>query len=249
VSESRRVGILGGTFDPIHCGHVDLGVAAQRALGLTRVLVVPASAPPHRFPPLASAFHRFAMVAQAAAGRPGWRASALEVQRGGTSYTSQTLQQLHEFGYSHSELFFILGGDAFTDIEAWRDYPQLLDRANFAVVSRPGFQIDDLSRRLPALASRIMRLSSGALGTLGTGVSGSAHPTGPCIFLIHAQTADVSSTAIRQRRARGEPITGLVAPAVEQHIEQHGLYRSETPDHMNEVQPIPSSADRLHGQS
>ena len=249
MRESRRVGILGGTFDPIHCGHVDLGVAAERALGLTRVLVVPANAPPHRPQPFASTFHRFAMVALAAAGRPGWRASDLELQRGTTSYTTQTLQQLHELGYAPSELFFILGGDAFADIETWRDYPRLLEHSHFAVVSRPGFQVDDLSKRLSGLRSRIMRLTSRASGEPSSGGTENGKLAHPCIFLIDAQTADVSSSTIRRRRAKGEPIRGLVAPAVEQHIEQHGLYRNETHEMVTEVQPIPSSADRLHGQS
>jgi nicotinate-nucleotide adenylyltransferase len=240
MGASRRIGILGGTFDPIHHGHLDLGIAAQQALGLTRLLVVPANAPPHRLQPFASAFHRFAMVALAVAGRPGWCASDLELQRGAPSYTSTTLWSLHELGYAPTELFFVLGADAFVDIGAWKDYPQLLAGAHFAVVSRPGYQVDDLPGRLPALASRMVRVAAATEGF---------PPSDPSIILIDALTADVSSTAVRRRRAEGHRITGLVVRGVEQHIEQHGLYLATFHDGGQDSRPTSPAADRLHGQS
>ena len=239
MSTARRIGILGGTFDPIHCGHVDLGIAAQKALALTRLLVIPVNVPPHRRQPHASAFHRFAMVSLAVAGRAGWRASDIEVERGALSYTSATLLQLRDVGYEPEELFVVLGADAFVEIEGWRDYPQLLRSAHFVVVSRPGLGIDDLPRRLPALSSQMMRLSEGADAAL---------PTTPMIILIDAPTADVSSTAIRGRRASGDSIAGLVAPAVEQHIEQHGLYVASINDGELETRPPSTAVGRLHGQ-
>lgn len=240
MSKHRRVGILGGTFDPIHCGHVDLGAAAQSALSLTDLLVIPVSVPPHRQPPRASAFHRFAMVSLAVAGRACWRASDLEVERGARSYTSATLQQLHERGYEPKELFVVLGADAFVEIEAWRGYPQLLTSAHFVVVSRPGLRIDDLPRRLPALTPHMMQLS---------GAEDAAVPTRPMIFLIDAPTADVSATAIRSRRASGESIAGMVPPAVEQHIEQHDLYLATIKDGDLETGAPSTGVGRLHGQS
>src|SRR5262245_45751861 len=142
-----RIGILGGTFDPIHLGHLDVGAAAQRALGLTEMLVVPSSVPPHRSPAVASGYHRFAMVALAIAGRPGWRALDVELQQAGPSYTATTLRQLHDEGYRASSLFFITGADAFVDIAAWRDYPSFFDLANFVVVSRPGLPVREFPRR------------------------------------------------------------------------------------------------------
>ncbi len=214
----RRIGILGGTFDPIHCGHIDVAAAAQRALGLTRLFVITANVPPHRPQPFASSFHRFAMVALSAVGRPGWRASDLELRSPAPSFTSSTLQKFHERGYGAGELFFVLGADAFADIGSWRDYPAILQEAHFAVVSRPGFPVDQLPHRLPLLADRMMRAPIDALSQIE-----------PMIILIDADTSDVSSTAIRQRRATNATIDGMVPPEVQQHIEQHGLYTSMIP--------------------
>jgi nicotinate-nucleotide adenylyltransferase len=233
----RRIGILGGTFDPIHRGHVDLGTAAENALGLSTVLVVPANLPPHRAEPRASAFHRFAMVALTVADRPGWRACDLELQRGSQSYTYATLKELHALGYDPLELFFLVGADAFVDIESWRDFPELLGGAHFAVVSRPGFHVDDLSARLPALAPFMV-----PAGRMNKDPS-----SGPLIILIDAPTADVSSTEIRRRRAHGRPLGDLVLSGVEQHIERHGLYRASRSEEQRQL--APPTADRLHGQS
>src|ERR1041384_2515705 len=113
---TRRLGILGGTFDPIHCGHVDLAAAAERALGLSAVLIVPSNVPPHRPQPIASSFHRFAMVALAITRRDRWRASDLELRGEPPSYTSITLARLHRDGYAAADLYFLIGADAFGEI-------------------------------------------------------------------------------------------------------------------------------------
>ena len=235
---NRRVGILGGTLDPIHCGHLDLGTSVQRALQLTSLLVIPANVPPHRPRPVASGFHRFAMVALAVAGRPGWQASDLELSYETPSYTSTTLLRLRERGYDPTELFFVIGADAFAEIRSWKDYPHIMDETHFAVVSRPGCPVSDLRDRLPELAPRMV--NGAPDGALATGVS---------IVLIDASTADVSSTAIRQRRLARLPISGMVAPNVEQHIEQHGLYTSMASDRSEDKRLTNPTAGRLHGQS
>ena len=235
---ARRLGILGGTFDPIHCGHLDAARAAESALGLTEFLIVTSHIPPHRPQPMASAYHRFAMVALAVAARPTWRASDLELRAAERSYTSATLERLHADGYGSTELVFIVGADAFAEIESWRDYPAIVDRAHFAVVARPGFTVADLARRLPALGSRMVSVAKRAVAT---------GPTS--IFLIDAPTADVSSTAIRRRRAAGASIAGMVPPAVQQHIEQHGLYVAAPQDADLKDLQHDSPAGRLHGQN
>ena len=198
TAHGRRIGILGGTFDPIHCGHIDLARVAEEALDLTRVFVITSNVPPHRAEPVASSYHRFAMVALAISSRPAWRALDVELKSSAPSYTSTTLRRFHEDGYSPAELFFLIGADAFADIETWRDYPAILDLAHFVVVSRPGFPVGELRRRLPSLVDR-------------------------AIF-IDAPTPDVSATSIRRKMAAGESIAALVPPAVRQHIERHGLY-------------------------
>lgn len=233
---TRRVGILGGTFDPIHRGHIDLGLAAQSSLALTSVLVVPSNAPSYRPAPKASTFHRFAMAALAVAGRLGWQVSDIELSEDEPSYTSATLGRLRERGYNSAELFFLAGADAFSEIGMWRDYPNFLDGAHFGVVSRPGWPADRLRQTLPSLSTR-MRAPDEWLETEGAS-----------IILIDAQTADVSATAIRRRCAEGLSIAEMVPPAVQQHLEQHGLYRSAISNRRARDHTTNPAVGRLHDE-
>ena len=233
----RRVGILGGTFDPIHFGHLDAGTAAQRALHLDAIFLLPSNLPPHRPQPVASGYHRFAMVALAIGGRPGWRALDLELRAAALSYTSDTLTSLHADGFNATELFFIAGSDAFVEIATWKDYPALLDLAHFAVISRPGAPVAQLPERLPALAARMRSPSH------------SARPSSSAlIFLIDAATTDVSSTAIRRACAAHEPIADMVPAAVQQHLEQHALYQDPATPSESGDGLASRPAGRLHGQ-
>ena len=234
---ARRLGILGGTFDPVHLGHMDLADAAQGALGLTEMIFVTSNVPPHRQQPVASAYHRFAMVAFAVQERPDWRAADVELRYDTPSFTSRTLARFLERGYQPTELFFVIGSDAFLEIESWRDYPRILDAAHFVVISRPRVPVREVAARLPHLTSRIV---TGALDELSSAT--------PLIILIDAVTADVSSTAIRERRASGESIAGLLLPRVQQHIEQHGLYTPMTPGRRTSDAPQTVPAGRLHCQ-
>jgi nicotinate-nucleotide adenylyltransferase len=216
---SGRTGILGGTFDPVHVGHIAAAEAACRALALDRVLFVPSHQPPHRpAPPRASSFHRFAMVSLALGSHPRLSASDVELQLPGPSFTAVTLRRLREAGGPPLQLFFITGTDAFAEIATWHDYPAVLDLAHFVIISRPGQPFDVLRERLPALASR-MRSADAEGPEASTG-------TQCAIFLVNEGTPDVSSTEIRERAARGEALTGLVAPEVERHIRKHRLYGS-----------------------
>jgi nicotinate-nucleotide adenylyltransferase len=235
---TRRIGLLGGTFDPIHLGHIELAALAQRTLNLTELLVIPANVPPHRTKPLTSSFHRFAMTALAVAGRPGWRASDVELRHEAPSYTTTTLGRFHQRGYEPGELFFLIGADAFADITTWREYPQILDRANFAVVSRPSYPVLNLREQLPGACDRMVVIEEGE-----------NPPAAPSIILIDGVTADVSSTAIRARLSAGESIEGMVDERVRQHIAQHGLYRSSPSNRRTSGLVDDSPAGRLHGQN
>lgn len=213
-----RLGILGGTFNPIHCGHLDLASAARDALGLEEVWLVPSHVPPHKpGQPLASSFHRFAMVALAAASpeTPWLVACDMELAQEGPSYTARTLARVAEAGYEPHQVFFITGADAFAEIATWRDYPALLNLAHFVVVSRPGFPAAEMKTRVPELATRMAPIAPG-----------DAVPAQPSILLVDAVTADVSSTEVRRRLAAGLPLEGRVPAAVERHALRHGLYRA-----------------------
>jgi len=214
-----RVGLLGGTFDPIHHGHVAAARAAQQAVALDSVRFLPSARPPHRADsPRASEYHRLEMIrlalADAAAGGDAeWEVSDLELRRDGPSYTYDTFSALHAEGLTPLQIFFIIGADAFAEIASWHRYPAVLEAAHFAVVTRPGISLDSLRRRLPALADRMIAPSA---------VTDSSHPR---VVLIESSTPSVSSTDIRARASRGEPLNGLVSPSVAAYIEQHSLYR------------------------
>ncbi|HEX6463358.1 MAG TPA: nicotinate-nucleotide adenylyltransferase [Vicinamibacterales bacterium] len=212
-----RVGVLGGTLDPIHCGHVAAAVTARDALDLSVVLIIPSRIPPHRaVQPVASAYHRFAMAALAASGERRLQVSDIELRSEGRSYTADTLERLRAEGLMPSQIFFITGADAFADIATWKRYPEVLDLANFVVVSRPGHQLDALPARLAELAARMRPAAEEP-----------TEPAKPFIHLLRASTPDVSSTIVREHLKKGEPITGLVPPLVEAHIITNRLYRAK----------------------
>jgi nicotinate-nucleotide adenylyltransferase len=233
MNAGARVGLLGGTLDPIHVGHVEAATAARRALDLDRVDVLPSRVPPHRTQqPVASGYHRFAMAALAVNGIEGLAASDVELRAPGPSYTADTLTRFRETSrLGASQIFFITGADAFAEIETWHRYPEVLDLANFVVVARPGFPVEQLRTLLPALAIRMTSV----------GLQASRQPpvaSRQSILLVDAPTPDVSSTEIRRRLAAGEPLTGLVPAAVARHIAQHGLYTEGaglfTADHLHD---------------
>jgi nicotinate-nucleotide adenylyltransferase len=219
---ARRLGVLGGTFDPIHYGHLDAADAARSALALDEVRLIPSHDPPHRpIDPQATAFHRFALVALAIQNRDGWRVSDAEVRREGPSYTVDTLRALHGEGWNPSQIFFVLGADAFAEIATWRAFPEVLDAAQFVVVARPGTSLESAVARTPALRPR-MRTAAGAAEGSDTGV-----------FLVEARTRDVSSTEVRMRLRAGLAIDDLVPAPVARHILAHQLY---------------GAVDHLHGE-
>ena len=206
--------MLGGTFDPIHFGHLDAAYAARRALDLSDILFVPSHDPPHRpTDPRAPAAHRFAMVSLAINGCPGCRVSEMELTRGGNSYTADTFRTLHGEGWHASQIFFILGADAFAEIATWYEFPRVLDAAHFAVIARPGTTLDEAMTRTPVLRTRVRARGPREAGAGETGV-----------FLVEAETRDVSSTAIRAALSTGQAIDHLVPSSVARHIAAHHLY-------------------------
>ena len=195
------MGIVGGTFDPIHFGHLAAAREAQQALGLDKVLFIPSARPPHRpDSPSASGYHRLEMARRAVADTPGWEVSDLELAREGTSYTYDTLTTIGREGLSPLQIFFITGADAFAEIGTWYRYPDVLNLANFVVVDRPGTALASLRERLREDAAR------------------------PNVILLEADTPDISATDIRNRVARGESLDGLVPPAVSAYIKRNSLY-------------------------
>ena len=212
-----RVGVFGGTFDPLHHGHLDAVAAARATLALDQVLFIPSKDPPHRPQvPHATASHRFALTALAINDIDGYRVSDVELVRDGRSYTADTLRHLHTSGWSPSQIFFIIGADAFAEIATWREYPTVLDLAHFAVISRPGTTIDSAMARTSDLRARVRPIAAALTA---------AH--GAAIFWLEANTRAVSSTMIRARLAAGQTINDLVPAPVARHIIAHHLYTED----------------------
>ena len=219
MTTAKRTGILGGTFDPVHVGHLDLALAAQRTLELDEVLFMPSRVPPHRTDgPHVSVYHRFAMLALAVAPYETIGLSDLELRSPGVSYTSVTLEQLGLAGHRPSSLFFILGADAFAEIATWHDYPAVLERCHFVVVSRPGSPVSRLPLELPALAGRMRHIGS------ATDIGRPSHGPALSIVLVDTATRDVSSTEVRRRLASGGETDDLVPPSVRSYIARNRLY-------------------------
>lgn len=201
MTRRPRLGIVGGTFDPIHHGHLAAARAAEDALELDRVRFIPSARPPHRpDSPSASGYHRLEMVTLAVAETPGWEVSDLELTREGPSYTYDTLTTIGREGLSPLQIFFITGADAFAEIATWYRYPDVFDLSYVVVVARPGTALASLRARQPEDTSRNN------------------------VILLEANTPDISATEIRTRVARGESIDSLVPAAVSAYIQKHSLY-------------------------
>jgi nicotinate-nucleotide adenylyltransferase len=198
----RRLGILGGTFDPIHHGHLLAAEEAYHQLALDRVLFVPAGIPPHKpARPISAAGHRVRMVELAIAGKPHFSLSRVDVDRPGPSYTVDTLELLRARWGSGPRFFFIEGNDSLSDIACWYQPQRLIELCELAVVARPGSQIDlpELERRLPGITGRI--------------------------HWVKIPLLEISSSDLRTRVRAGRSISYLAPREVEAYVRQHRLYR------------------------
>ncbi|GAB4424459.1 MAG: nicotinate-nucleotide adenylyltransferase [Chloroflexi bacterium OHK40] len=201
MGEPERIGIYGGTFDPIHIGHLAIAEEARVALGLSRVMVVPAARQPLKGAEGAPAEHRLAMARLACADNPAFVVDDLELRRPPPSYTIDTLRALAARLGPTAELYFVLGADAARDLPRWRSADAILALARIAVVGRPGttLHLPSLAAALPAAVGRVTLLP------------------GPHL--------DISSTELRRRIAENRPVRYLVPEPVRAYIAAHGLYR------------------------
>jgi nicotinate-nucleotide adenylyltransferase len=209
-----RLGILGGTFNPIHRAHLQLAETALHALDLEKVLFVPAGEPPLKRAGVAPARHRLAMLRLALEGRPRFVVDELELQRPGTSYTVDTLAELAR-RHPDRELWFLCGADALADLETWRSPERLFEHASFAAVARPG-QPRALAQLVPARLARDFRPLHDQEWL---------HRSGHRLCILPFELGDISATQIRARVAAGAPIDDLVPESVARYIDQHQLYR------------------------
>ena len=211
-----KIGIIGGTFNPIHIAHLRIAEEVRDRLGLDRIIFMPAAAPPHK--PLAgelSFSERIAMVRLAVAGNPLFHVSDLEGKRGGKSYSIDTVRALRDAGPA-DEFFFIVGSDSFRDFSTWREYAAIFNLCNVVVVERPQAVITDLRDCLPvAIAGEFCYY--GAEQRL-------AHRSGYSVYYLEGIPLDISSSAIRDLVRQGRSIGYLVPDAVANYIKEQGFY-------------------------
>jgi len=219
-----RIGILGGTFNPIHVGHLRAAEEVGEALGLERVLLVPSARPPHKSSdgadPLAPAARRLAWVRATCADNPLLEACDVEVERGGASYTVDTLRVLAERAAPQRPVF-VIGADAFTEIGTWREPKQLFALADFAVMTRPGTP-GRLGDWIPESLRAEFALES-------PGDAARHRATGARLLVVAISALDVSSSEIRARVRGGRSIRYLVPEAVRRDVEESGVYAGDGP--------------------
>ncbi len=213
-----RLGILGGTFDPIHYGHLRLAEEVGETLDLEHVYLIPAALPPHKGQRKVSPFqHRLEMTRIASAESPLLKVLDLEARREGFSYSIETLKTFHRMVHPDLDLHFVLGMDAFLEIETWKDYRSLFHYAHFVVIQRPGFPSDILESFLPTLGVAFAKKN---------GENRFVAPSGYEVMCMEATLMDISSTKIREKVTAGKSIRFLVPEAVKTYIENNHLYRS-----------------------
>jgi nicotinate-nucleotide adenylyltransferase len=202
--QTRRIGVLGGTFDPVHNGHLYIANALRAALDLERIVWVPAGRPPHKTGQIVSSDRdRLAMLDLALAGSADDQIDTIDIERSGPSYTADTLEILAE-RFAPVKLFFLMGEDSLRDLPTWHDPERLLRTAQLAVAARPGVDadLDTVARQVPAVQGRV--------------------------HLIPTDEIGISSSEIRRRVRENQSIHGLVPAAVDAYIRDHGLYMQPT---------------------
>lgn len=198
-----KLGILGGTFDPPHNGHLLLADAAMHQLQLAQVVFMPAKQPPHKLDDAITPLEaRVAMLERALRGRPAFVISMLEAERAGPSYTVDTLRELRHDLPTRTEIFFIMGMDSLQNLPTWHQPEEIVKLCKLAVLKRPGYfvDLDALDRQIPGVKRAVV--------------------------FVNAPELNVSASDIRARAARGESIREFVPAAVAEYIETHHLYRN-----------------------
>ncbi len=212
----KRLGILGGTFDPIHLGHLRAAVEIGQALSLEKVYLIPSASPPHKTEEPVSPFRKRLDMARFGAGdSPLLEATDLEGRRPGPSYSIETLRQLQKTFEGDFELFFLVGSDAFLEIKSWREYPALFEYANFVIMKRCGVEANRLAALLLSLEPHVEKAREGDFYTTATGKK---------LIFMTTTIMDISSTRIRKMVSEGKSIRFLTPESVREYIKREGLY-------------------------
>ena len=204
--EHEKIGIFGGTFNPIHFGHLIVAESVRESFGLDRVLFAPSGIPPHKsYDEVTGAEHRYAMVECAVRSNPYFEASRVEIDRTGFTYTVDTLNSLRTLYDNAAELYFLIGADVINELITWRNYREVFDLCSFIAVKRPGCDVRSAESGIEQLKERY----------------------NASISMIEAPLVDISSTSIREFVREHRSIKYLVPECVEEYIVKNGLYKGE----------------------
>lgn len=222
LHSSLNIGLFGGSFNPIHQGHLTIARQTREALGLDRILFIPTGNPPHKpDTTLAPAQHRLEMVRLAIASDPKLACTDMETRRDGTSYTIETIRLLQQEYGPTTQLFFLIGLDAFLDFQSWREPAALLAACTFVVISRPGTSFRSLTSvaSLPQIAhASLDDLDHGRVSRLDVPI-GTQH-----LICLRLPPCDISASEIRKWIANKQSVANLLPPLVESYIIRHHLY-------------------------
>jgi nicotinate-nucleotide adenylyltransferase len=218
---TKRAAIYGGTFDPVHNGHLKVARGVQKLFGLEEVILIPACVPPHkRDAGITSAFHRFAMLALATEQDERLTISTAELDQPDRPYAVDTVARMQEKLGSDCRLFFVMGADSWSEITTWRDWQRLLTMCDHIVMARPGYELS--ADKIRGDVVDVRGMDTAAIQAVVD------ESQSPCVFVTDAVFEDISATSIRAAAKNGKPteLTTMVPPAVADYIEKYELYRN-----------------------
>lgn len=217
--DKERIGLFGGTFNPIHSGHIKAARLVREKFSLDKILFIPSSIPPHKdSSEVASPSFRLKMVELAVTSYPFFIPSSLEIDAEERSYSIITLGKIKKL-YPSAQVFFILGIDAFLEIETWKEYKRVLDSCSFVVISRPGYRLGDAKKVLG------VQYRGDIIELTGSEDLGKSKPVNFKIFLLPIDALNIASSELRNRIKSGMSISGLVPKAVESYINEKKIYQ------------------------
>lgn len=226
TASQKRLGLFGGSFNPIHTGHLAIARDVLTRMNLSRILFIPTGDPPHKYNrPLAPALARLEMVRLAIADTSEFDVSAIEIDRTGKSYSIDTVRKIREQYGQPVQLFFIIGLDAFLEFPTWRAPEEILKLCHIVVVPRPGRLFQSL-----AAIPLFQHLDAESLGQLDAGIIDRldiAVPQAVGITCLSIPPCPISASEIRRRIRNGRPLANMLSPSVESYIIQHNLYQEE----------------------
>jgi nicotinate-nucleotide adenylyltransferase len=228
-----RTGLFGGTFNPVHTGHIRISEEIKETFGFDRMIIIPSAVPPHKKAvDIADAEHRFEMTRRAFSDKSEYSVSDIEIRRRGPSYTVDTVNHFIANLHTDDEVYLLLGIDAFLEIDTWMSYMKLFELAPMVVMSRPGYGIRDINRPdngtddfMGDVMGDFLKKRISADYTFSKNKQYYGHEKLQSVFRSYITPVDISATDIRENIKKGKPIAGLVPETVEKYIMEKGLYQ------------------------